>query len=193
VILPELLDGYGVTLRLWRPSDAAVLHRAVVESVEHLRPWMEWISLEPRTVEQRRAMLIEWEREWRGGGDAAYAVLIDEAVAGGSGLHHRIGLGGLEIGYWTHPSFLRRGVATAAARLLTDAAFAIPGIERVEIHHDKANRASRGVPRRLGYRLIGEEPDRPAAPAEVGTDCTWRISRDEWRIGSGLPEGDGAQ
>jgi RimJ/RimL family protein N-acetyltransferase len=95
-------------------------------------------------------------------------------------LHRRLGPGALEIGYWTHPKFLRRGIASAAARLLTDAAFALPAIEYVEIHHDKANLASRGVPERLGYEFIGERPDATAAPAELGVDCTWRMSRERW-------------
>jgi ribosomal-protein-serine acetyltransferase len=185
-ILPEHLEGYGVTLRRWRPDDVGLLHRAVDESREHLRPWMDWVAQEPLSVEQRHAMLRRWEEDWRGGGDVIYGTVIGEArVAGGCGLHHRCGPGVLEIGYWTHPAHLRRGIATAAARLLTDAAFALPDIEFVEIHHDRANTASRGVPRRLGYELVGERPDARAAPAEVGIDCTWRIEREAWAAAAG--------
>jgi ribosomal-protein-serine acetyltransferase len=53
----------------------------------------------------------------------------------------------------------------------------------VEIHHDKANTRSGGIPRRLGYVFAGEAPDAPATPAapgEVGIDCTWRMTRDAW-------------
>jgi hypothetical protein len=53
------------------------------------------------------------------------------------------------------------------AGLLADAALAEPGIAAVEIHH-KANRASAGVPRKLGYRFVGEAPDGKHAPADVG-------------------------
>ncbi len=56
-----------------------------------------------------------------------------------------------------HPSRDRDGHAASA---LTDHAFARPDIDRVEIHHDRANVASEGVPRALGYRLVG---DRAAA------------------------------
>lgn len=179
--LPERLEGYGVTLRRWRPADAELLQQAVVESTDHLRPWMDWISDGPQTLQARRRMLIRWEQRWLAGGDVGYGVFVDGgAVAGGCGLHYRAGPGTIEIGYWIHASFLRRGIATAATRLLTDAAFEIPGIERVEIHHDKANTASRGVPRGLGYELVEERPDPPAAPAEIGVDCTWRMTRSVW-------------
>jgi RimJ/RimL family protein N-acetyltransferase len=50
----------------------------------------------------------------------------------------------------------------------------------VEIHHDKANVASAGVPRRLGYTYVSEQPDEPTAPGEIGIDCTWRVTRSDW-------------
>jgi len=180
-LLPERLPGPDqLLLRRWVPGDAAVVGRAVDESLEHLRPWMPWVSQEPLSVERRRAMIQEWERAWLAGGDVYMGVFLRARVVGSCGLHYRIGPGGLEIGYWTHPAFIRRGVATRAAGLLTDAAFALPVITRVEIHHDKANKASAGVPRKLGYQFIGEEPDEPAAPAEVGVSCRWRLTRDDW-------------
>jgi ribosomal-protein-serine acetyltransferase len=182
--LPERI---GILLRRWRVSDAEAQHRAVVESAEHLRPWMAWMAREPQPLEQRRAMLAEWERQWADGGDAAYGVFVDGRVAGSCGLHRRLGPQALEIGYWIHVDFVRRGLATSAARLLTDAAFAVPGIESVEIHHDKANVASQGVPRGLGYRLVGEREDGKFAPAELGVELIWRIERAAWRALSPAP------
>jgi RimJ/RimL family protein N-acetyltransferase len=179
-VLPERLEGAGLLLCRWRAADAAVLQRAVTESIEHLRPWMAWIADEPQSLERRRRRLAEWERGWAQGGDVTLAVVADDEIVGSAGLHRRCGAGGLEIGYWIHVGFLRRGLATRVACLLTDAAFSVADIERVEIHHDKANVASAGVPRRLGFTLLGETPDRRSAPAEVGIDCTWRMTRLDW-------------
>jgi ribosomal-protein-serine acetyltransferase len=91
----------------------------------------------------------------------------------------RIGPGGLEIGYWVHPRHLRQGLATAAAAALTDAAFGLPGIGRVEIVHDEANVASSGVPRKLGFTEIARQPhpDGPQTPGESGIDVVWRLTR----------------
>jgi ribosomal-protein-serine acetyltransferase len=111
-----------------------------------------------------------------------YAVLIDDRVAGSCGLHRRLGPGALEIGYWVHPAFVRQGVATRVGAALTNAAFALREINHVEIHHDQANVASAGVPRRLGYRLIGEQPDEAPAPADTGIECVWRIERENWSV-----------
>ncbi len=63
--------------------------------------------------------------------------------------------------------------------MLTDVAFAVPGITRVEIHHDRANEASAGIPRTLGYHLIGQVPDEPQAPGEIGVESRWRITREQ--------------
>jgi RimJ/RimL family protein N-acetyltransferase len=179
--LPERIEGDGVLLRRWLIGDAEALQRAIDESAEHLRPWMPWMAGSPQPSEQRRAMLAEWEREWLDGGDVRLGVFVENQVAGSCGLHRRLGPDALEIGYWIHAGFVRRGLATTVARLLTDAAFSVPGIARIEIHHDKANVASGGVPRRLGYEFVGEQPgEQPAAPADVGIDYVWRIERDQW-------------
>jgi RimJ/RimL family protein N-acetyltransferase len=151
-VLPDQIDGDGVLLRRWLVSDAEALARAVTESQDHLRPWMAWMAQEPMTLEQRRAMLREREREWLQGGDVMLGIFVGDEVAGSCGLHPRRGLSALEIGYWVHPSFTGRGVATVVARLLTDAAFSVPHIAHVEIHTDKPNSASSGVPRGHGPR-----------------------------------------
>lgn len=100
--------------------------------------------------------------------------------AGSCGLHRRIGPDGLEIGYWIHPAFLRRGLATRVAHVLTGAALVVPGITRVEIHHDKANQASAGIPRELGYDWLGEASDEPVAPADTGIEWRWAMDKETW-------------
>jgi len=177
--LPERIEGRGLVLLRWRERDAEAFATAVTESAEHLRPWVPWVADEQLPLGQLRPMFAQREQEWLKGGDVALAVIAGGRVAGGCGLH-RLGPGTLEIGYWIHSSFLRRGLATAASALLTDAAFEIPGIEHVEIHHDKANVASAGIPRRLGFEFVGEQPNERPAPSDTGTDFTWRMSRGVW-------------
>jgi ribosomal-protein-serine acetyltransferase len=178
--LPERFEGSGLLVRRWLEQDAETLERAVTESVEHLRPWMDWVVQEPMSLDARRRLILSWERDWRAGGDVTLGIFRDGAAVGGTGMHRRVGPAGLEIGYWVHPAFLRQGIAGGASALVTDAAFTVPGIEFVEIHHDKANIASGAVPAKLGFTLVGERHDGMQAPAEVGIECRWRMERDEW-------------
>jgi RimJ/RimL family protein N-acetyltransferase len=174
-----------LVIRSWRLADAEALGIAIGESLEHIRPFLAWVSQEPKSVVERRALLARWNAEAAVGGDENVGLFLDGRIVGGSGLHQRIGAGGLEIGYWVHPGFTRQGIASSTARALTDHAFTMPAIDRVEIKHDAANRISGRVPARLGFRCVGEEPREIGAPAETGVHLVWRVTRDEWLAARG--------
>ena len=169
-----------LVLRRWVEDDAPRLSAAILASLEHLRPWMPWIATEPHTPAARASLIEQWRVDWEQGGDLVVGIFMDGEVVGGSGLHRRRGPGILEIGYWVHVDHVGKGIATETAAMLTTAAFTVPGIERVEIHHDKANVASAGIPRRLGYTMANEKTDAITSPGEVGIDCEWRITPEEW-------------
>ena len=179
--LPVSLSTPRLTLRRWRPADADPLSAAIEESLDHLRPWMGWAADEPLTPEGRAELIGDFERRWETGVEAVYgAFLAGTVVVGGCGLIDRAQRSALEIGYWVHVAQLHRGFATEMARALTDAAFVVDGVRRVEIHHDRANVRSGAVPARLGFVFEGEHPDEVRAPAEEGTDCTWATDRPAW-------------
>jgi ribosomal-protein-serine acetyltransferase len=174
---PETLSHGQVSLRRWRVDDAAALLAAVIESQEHLRPWMPWAD----GYDENRAaeFLRECDVQWASGSAFAYAIMVGDQIVGSAGLHKRVGDGGLEIGYWVHSDWTGRGIATDATAALTDAALALPGVDRVAIYHDAANVASGRIPAKLGYARLGEQPTRdlwPAAPGETGTDVVWQVT-----------------
>ena len=174
-MLPERMDDDGLVVRRWVVGDAEALHASIAESTAHLRPWMTWVQAQENSIEGRRAFIAERGREWRDGVSALLGMFVGPRVAGGCSLTGRPDAAGVwEIGYWLHPAFCGHGLATRAAGLLTEAALALPGVRAVEIRHDMANTASGAVPRRLGYRLVGEAPNRAPAPADSGTDLVWR-------------------
>jgi|HubBroStandDraft_6_1064221.scaffolds.fasta_scaffold24849_3 ribosomal-protein-serine acetyltransferase len=169
-----------LAIRPWRAIDAPALSIAIAESVEHLRPWMSWVATEPISLAEREAMIARWEVERCGGGDMVFGMFIGSAVVGGCGLHRRLGADGLEIGYWVHAAHVRRGYAARATAMLTSVAFSLPEIDVVEIHCDRSNSASQGVPRKLGFTLIGQQTKPIQAPGETGLQDVWRLTRSEW-------------
>jgi RimJ/RimL family protein N-acetyltransferase len=126
-----------------------------------------------------QAYLQSCEDDWAAGTAFQYLILDDGEPAGSAGLMARIDPGGLEIGYWVHTAHTGRGVATAAAAALTEAALSLGGVDHVEIHHDRLNLASERVPAKLGYTHVDTRPETrfDRAPADSGISKVWRISR----------------
>jgi ribosomal-protein-serine acetyltransferase len=171
----ETLVHGPVTLRRWQPGDADEAYVAVIESLGHLEPWMPWAAGYSR--QSAADFIVACQNDWESAAAYNYAITTDGRIVGSCGLMARIGPGGLEIGYWVHRGYVRRGLATAAAAALTDEAFRIPGIDRVEIVHDELNVPSAGVPRKLGFTEVGQRPlDMPSA-AGTGIGVVWRRTR----------------
>ena len=166
------LDDVGAVLRRHRTDDLEALHAAIEESRDHLRPFMPWAD---QTCADTASFLAGAIEQWDRGSDFGYLIMDADGgeVLGGCGIHRRLGEHALELGYWLRVTATGRGIITAASAALTDAALALPGIERVEIHCDEANQRSAAVPRRLGYRLDRIETDDVSAPGDAGRSMIW--------------------
>ena len=169
------------------PSAVAAINR----SLDHLRPWMDWAQ-EPATEAAITALFATAGDHWDQRRDFPYSIVdtTSDEVVGGSGLHARLGPHGLEIGYWVHVDWVGRGIASAAARALTAAAFAIDGIEQVRIQCAHDNVRSARIPAALGFRLeeVGIPEDGPCAGR---LRQRWGTTRDAW-VGRWDPPGPAA-
>jgi RimJ/RimL family protein N-acetyltransferase len=171
----------NLVLRRWSRSDALILLAAVLESFEHLHPWMPWAA-HPPVLSDEDGFLDSAVRQWATGEAFLYGIFdrSEQTLLGSIGLYDRVGSGGWEIGYWVHTDRIRHGIATTSAAVLTDVALSLPGTQRVEIHCDQANTASVAVPLRLGYRLDRIQDETSEAPAELGKRMIWVMTRDAY-------------
>jgi RimJ/RimL family protein N-acetyltransferase len=161
-------------LERWSFDDLDSLFVAVSANLEHLRPWMPWAADHGR--DSVAEFLAESHAGWERGARFEYAVRDPgAAVLGSAGLMGRIGPGGLEIGYWIDAQHTRRGIATLAAAALSELGLALSTVDRVEIHHDEANKVSGAIPARLGFSKLGTFPCEARAPGEVGREVRWRL------------------
>ena len=171
----EVIELGQATLRRYREDDLDALVRAVSESEDHLGPWLPWVAGHSR--ESEAEFLAGAARDWDSGVAYNYTIITEGTLAGGIALMARIGPGGLEIGYWVHQAWTRRGLATEASAALVEAAFRLPGVDRIEIVHDERNVASAGIPRKLGFTQVGRRPLDMPPPAGTGTGIVWRLLR----------------
>jgi RimJ/RimL family protein N-acetyltransferase len=171
---PYVIRTERLTLRCWEPRDAPLLKDALDTSLDHLRPWMPWAADEPKPLEEKAELLRAFRGRFDLGEDFVYGIFghDEREVIGGSGLHTRVGPDALEIGYWIRASQAGRGYAREATAALTNAAFRVCGVERVEIRVDPANEASLRIPRVLGFTEEATLRRRlPAAEGEPARDA----------------------
>ncbi|MGH3053956.1 MAG: GNAT family N-acetyltransferase [Gaiellaceae bacterium] len=150
---PYRIETDRLVVRCYEPSDAQLLKEAIDSSLEHLRPWMPWAHGEPQTVEEKIELVKVFRSNFDTGQNFTYGIFAagEAELLGGTGLHPRIGPGGLEIGYWVRASATRQGIVTESTAALTRAGFEVCGADRLEIRIEPRNEASLGIPRKLGF------------------------------------------
>jgi RimJ/RimL family protein N-acetyltransferase len=177
--LPERLSDPTVVLHRWSAGRLDGVMDAVRQSFPELRQWMEWAQSMPTSDAiggylDHCVEAFDADEEWQ------YCVVeaSSDSVVGGAGLHRRGGPNELEIGYWIRTDRCGRGYATAAARMLTIAAFHAPlGVESVRICMDRGNLASAAVPRKLGFDLVDEIEREIVTPGHTGMGMIWELRR----------------
>jgi RimJ/RimL family protein N-acetyltransferase len=165
--MPGRIPAYRVVtdrlvIRCWSPADAPALQAAIDGNLDHLRPFLPWAAREPQSLDAKVTLLRRMRADFDRDEDFVYGI-FDEAereVVGGTGLHPRVGEGGLEIGYWIRAERTRQGYATEVAGALTRVGFELHGLRWMEIRCAASNTPSAAVPRRLGYTLRSTLPDR---------------------------------
>ena len=179
--LPEGIERYRVALRRWRVEHAPELHALVLPmSITSDRSCIGPLS--------NRRVWTNAEHSLKAGAcsgpPAATSPLESGARKTSSGRPGCIGES-VPTGWRSATGLIVTTsvrVATAVSRALTDLAFTVPAVSRVQISHDASNLASAGIPARLGYQRL---PDRsavaPSGTASTGIAGVWMVTQDQWR------------
>lgn len=180
---PERILTERLVLRGWKADDAPLLKDAIDSSLEHLQRWMQWAMAEPSSNAVLCERLAGFADDFEAGRDFCYGIFApdERSVLGGTGLHPRVGPGGLEIGYWIRVGHTNRGYATETALALTRIGLDVPDVERMEIHCDPRNVYSAAVPKRLGYsHVLTRVKDSLTPTGEPRDTMVWRLRRGEF-------------
>ncbi|HED64318.1 MAG TPA: N-acetyltransferase [Planctomycetes bacterium] len=154
---PTKLLGERVHLVAFTSADEAELTEVLNRNAAHLGPWMPWAQDLPRSASTNREFLESVAADRANDTDHGFALRRADTgeLVGATGLHRRVGPGGIEIGYWLDSGHTGRGLVTEAAAIATAAGFEHFGAMRMEIHVAPDNARSLRVPERLGYTREG--------------------------------------
>lgn len=171
-----------LVVRCYHPSDAQMLADSVAESLEHLKPWMPWVHLEPEILEEKVERLKRFRGLFDLQRDYVYGIFNKDETRqlGGTGLHTRLSDSELEIGYWIHKDFVKQGLTTESTAALIKVAFEIIHIHRIEIHCDPANIASAAIPRKLGFTHEGTLRAKTSFLDRWSDSMIWGLIEDEY-------------
>ena len=161
---------------------------AVDASLAHLQSSVAWAKAAPMSLPSLAAHLAGSRAAFDAGVSWTFSILdlAQTRVLGAVGLERAedalialVGRDAVEAGYWLRADATGRGYATEATACLTQLAFDRLGAEHVVICHDPANRASEGVPRRLGFRCLGTVAE-AVLPGRQAADGTIRPATKVW-------------
>ena len=148
-------DGH-IDLRNYRPEDATAQYEAVMESIEELRRWNG--SYRNGYTFDDSLDDVAWRiRRWNAG--EFFSFVIEDARS-----HVFLGNCRIEeyepehhcasLGWWVRTTMTRRGIATAAARLVAQAGFEDLRLASLAVYANFDNTASRRVAEKIGAELV---------------------------------------
>ena len=165
-----------IHIRPFKTSDATELQSAVLESIGHLGPWLDWAT--PRySLGDARRWVNESRTLWAN--QSAYRWIItnekSRRILGSVEISQSSAGAGL-MGYWLRRQALGKGICTQAARAARDYVFQRGLFEQVDLYIDPLNAASLAVAQKLGAELQGERADGIIYRGAAKPALHWRVS-----------------
>ncbi len=148
----------SLLLRPLEEKDAAVIHEAVMLSLNSFRTFMDWAHRE-LSVEGQLQRIRKSQEGYAKGTEFDFSVFdkntgefLMSATLGPSRTPNKKAL---SIGYWTSINHCNKGFATLITKILTTVAFDYMGCNRVEIGCNKANEKSIRVIEKCDFTFEG--------------------------------------
>jgi ribosomal-protein-serine acetyltransferase len=147
--------GEGRSLRALDDADADELFALIDANRAYLAHWMPFVG-QTRGAGDSLAFVRAARRQYEENRGMQLAVLQGEQIIGVAGFHAiDWNRRSTSIGYWLAADRQGAGTMTTAVCALLDHAFERWELARVEIRAGVANRRSRAIPERLGFREEG--------------------------------------
>lgn len=173
--------GDGRALRQLDDGDAEELFAVIDANRAHLANWMPFVS-QTHSVADSLAFIRAARRQSEENRGVQLAIVREQQIIGVAGFH------GIDwtrrstsIGYWLAASHQGAGTMTSAVAAMLDHAFGPWDLSRVEIRAGVANRRSRAIPERLGFREEGVLRAAERIGTRVIDHAVYVMTAREWR------------
>ena len=155
--IPRQFETERLILRCLQPGMGAIVNAAILESLDELRPWMEWVHPVP-SVHESEELCRRAHENYLAGHDFALHLLLKDSLdfVGSSGLHRRNAeVPAYEIGYWLRAGYAGQGFASEAVAAIAEIGRIHLRARRIEIRMSDRNERSWRVAERCGFPLEG--------------------------------------
>lgn len=155
--VPETLETSRLLIRCPLPGDGAAVNAALAQSIDILRPWMEWAQEVPSVEETETLQCANClaYRQRKAFHFNAFLKTSGEFVSKPALFAVDWNVPRCEIGYWQHAWFEGQGLMTEAVVGVTEFAFRHLFMARVELRCDPRNARSIRVAERADYSREG--------------------------------------
>jgi ribosomal-protein-serine acetyltransferase len=174
--IPEQFETKRLILRAPKIGDGVMVNKAIRESIQSLRQWLKWASNIPEVDETEENVRVNRAKFLLRERFVFYIMDKSSNEFIGTCSFVKVDWPALkfEIGYWIRDSASGHGFITEAVNGLTDFAYMNLSANRIEIHCDSRNLASRKVAERCGYHLEAVLVNNSVDPfQQVRDDCIY--------------------
>lgn len=151
--LPERIDGGRFRLERLAPVHTEALISTIEASVTELAVFLGWARHAPTDQAVLDGVFAEAATGWDEGWWYGYLVYDQRTgeMVGGTNFQRNVGERGVEISYWTRSDLAGQGIATEVVRMMVEAAWALPDIDRIVLAHELVNAGSARVADKHGF------------------------------------------
>lgn len=155
--LPEVVETDRLIIRVAKPGDGASFNKAILESLEHLKDWLGWVTPPPTLVQSEESCRKAYGRFLLNEDLMALFVHKETGeIVGGSGLHNADwDMRQFEVGYWGNIRYSKQGLMTEGVKALVTYAINELKASRVFLTTDERNVASWKLAERVGFTYEG--------------------------------------
>lgn len=157
-----------------------IFNQAIVESIEHLKDWLAWVTPIPSADESELSCRQGYARFLMNEDLMAFFILKSSGkLVGGGGLHYvHWGLRRFELGYWGRTNCLGDGLITEAVEALVQYAMKTLHANRLFLTTDERNLASQRLAERAGFEFEGTlRQDRNNAQSKLRNTRVYSVIR----------------